>query len=314
MSITAASVPSHYWANCLLLTVSLVLMWSASLHASGSPGGEEDAAFSPGPNALHSSRYLATRGARDSLQITANFRSFDNHLLRLNFSLSDDALRDSQREYGLVKADLDTVMEQCQRKAGCNDQEFERRVLAYYHGRGLRLGYDEQQRKRLLVDVPAAVRRNRERIKPLAKALQRIAAEQHRDRQWLMEAAIALVQSGLDYKQPATWDQGRKIIGFLPPPQALERGFGDCDTKSALLAAILQNLSDAPLIGVHVPQHYLIGIAGTPRAGQASIQHGGRTYVLIEAAGPARRPPGEVSDVTESALAKGVGIRIDPII
>ncbi|HEY1075653.1 MAG TPA: hypothetical protein VGE51_03110 [Fontimonas sp.] len=314
MSIVAASVPSH-WMSCWLpLLLAALMIWSAPLGASGSPGADEDAAFSPGPHALHSSRYLATRGARDSLQITAHFRSFDNHLQRLAFNLPDEALRDSQREYGLVKAELDSVMSQCQRKAGCNDQEFERRVLAYYHGRGLRLGFDEQQRKRLLVDVPTAVSRNRLRIKPLAQALQRLAAEQQRDQQWALEAAIALVQSGLDYKQPGTWDQGRKIIGFLPPPQALERGFGDCDTKSALLAAILQNLSDAPLIGVHVPQHYLIGIAATPRAGQVALQHGGRSYVLIEAAGPARRPPGEVSDVTIEALAKGVGIRIDPII
>lgn len=310
MSITAAS----FFRSSLtggLLAVSMLIS-GAPLQALGSPSVEEDAAYSPGLTALHSSRYLATRGARDSLQITANFLSFDNDPLELRFTLPGHALRESQREYGLVKTDLNAVVERCN-STRCSDAEFQRRVLAYYRERGMRLGVDEQNRQRVLVDVPTAVRRNRDRIAPLAQALRRMAAEQHRDPQWLLEAAVALVQSGLDYRQPATWDQGRKIVGFYPPPQALERGFGDCDTKSALLAAILQNLSDTPLIGVHVPQHYLLGIAGTPRAGQATIQHGGRTYVLIEAAGPARRPPGEVSEITEIALAKGVGIRIDPI-
>ncbi|MDP9140894.1 MAG: hypothetical protein M3O62_08905 [Pseudomonadota bacterium] len=314
MSTHTASARSRCTAIPHLLFAALMLTLSAPLHASGSPRGDEDGAFSLGPNALHSTRYIAQRGIRDSLQITANFLGADNSPLQLSFTLPRRALRDSQREHGIVKAELDAVIARCQRETGCSQREFERRILAYYRDHGLRPGYDEQQRQRLLVDVPTAVRRNRERIRPLTQALQRLAAEQQRDPQWMLETAVALVQSGLDYKQPSTWDRGRKIVGFYPPPQALERGYGDCDTKSALLAAILQNLGDTPLIGVHVPQHYLLGIAGTPRAGQASIQHGGRSYLLIEAAGPARRPPGEVSEVTESALAKGVDIRIDPII
>ncbi len=314
MSNNAASVPSRRPVIPHLLFAALMLTLSTSLHASGSPRADEDAAFSPAANALHGTRYLAHRGSRNILQITANFLSFDNDPLRLSFALPRNAVRDSTREYGVVKAELDAVMAQCRREAGCSDKEFARRILGYYRDRGLRLGYDEQQRQSLRVDVPAAVRRNRERIRPLAQALQRLAAEQQRDQQWLQEAAIALVQSGLDYQQPDTWNQGRKIIGFYPPPLALERGFGDCDTKSALLAAILQNLGDAPLIGIHVPKHYLLGIAGTPRDGQAAIRYGNRSYLLIEAAGPARRPPGEVSEMTASAVAKGVDIRIDPII
>ncbi len=314
MSNYTASSRSRRTAIPHLLFAALLLASSTSLHASGSPRADEDGAFSPGPNGLSSTRYVAERGLRDSLQITANFLGFDNNPLSLSFALSRNALRESQREHGIVKAELDAVIAQCQRGTGCSQREFERRILTYYREHGLRPGYDEQQRQRLLVDVPTAVRRNRERVRPLAQALQRLAAQQQRDSRWMLETAVALVQGGLDYKQPSTWDRGRKIAGFYPPPQALARGYGDCDTKSALLAAILQNLSDTPLIGVHVPQHYLLGIAGTPRAGQASIQHGGRRYLLIEAAGPARRPPGEVSEVTENALAKGFDIRVDPII
>src|SRR3546814_6517494 len=85
--------------------------------------------------------------------------------------------------------------------------------------------------------------------------------------QWTMDAAVALVQTGLVYRKPSLRENGRQILGFYPPPRALESGYGDCDTKAALLAAILQNLTDAPIIGVHVPKHYLLGI------GERSEEH-----------------------------------------
>lgn len=313
MSNHAASLPANRRAISHVLLAMLMLALGSAAQASGSPRADEDAAFSPASSASRGTHYFARRGMRNRLEITADFLHFDNRLLRLNFSLPHDAVHDSMREYGAVTADVDAVIETCRREAGCDDREFARRILRYYHDRGLRLVSDEQQRQRLRVDVPAAVSRNRERIRPLAEALQRLAVEQRRGPQWAQEAAIALVQGGLGYQQPGTWDQGRKIVGFYPPPQALERGVGDCDTKSALLAAILQNLSDAPMIGIHIPQHYLLGIAGTPRAGQATIRYGNRDYLLIEAAGPARRPPGEVAAETGVALARGIGIRIDPL-
>ncbi|HSW14813.1 MAG TPA: hypothetical protein VLI06_18355, partial [Solimonas sp.] len=141
----------------------------------------------------------------------------------------------------------------------------------------------------------------------------RLAAEQGRDTGWMVQAAIALVQGGLVYRQPATWEGGRKILGFYPPPLALERGYGDCDTKAALLAAILQNLTDTPIVGIHVPKHYLLGIAGKPREGQASISWRGRQFILVEASGPAMRRPGEVAEATQLALARKQGVRIDPM-
>ena len=156
-----------------------------------------------------------------------------------------------------------------------------------------------------------------------------LAASHSSLRRWmlpgLLVAALALLplapsraseeeQDGLVYRKPATWDGGRKILGFYPPLRALERGYGDCDTKAALLAAILQNLTSQPMVGVHVPKHYLLGIAGTPRQSQSYILHDGRPYVLVEAAGPARRAPGEVAPTTHAALQKNVGVRVDPMI
>src|SRR3546814_11562551 len=84
-------------------------------------------------------------------------------------------------------------------------------------------------------------------------------------------------------------------------------------TKAALLAAILQNLADAPIIGVHVPKHYLLGIAATPQPGQATLRYRGTRYVLVEAAGPGKRPPGDIATSTQTALNDMSGVRIDQI-
>src|SRR3546814_19094418 len=85
-------------------------------------------------------------------------------------------------------------------------------------------------------------------------------------------------------------------------------------TKAALLAAILQNLTDAPIIGVHVPKHYLLGIAATPQPGQATLRYPGTRYVLVEEAGPGKRPPADLATRTQPPLNEMNGVLIDPMI
>jgi len=121
------------------------------------------------------------------------------------------------------------------------------------------------------------------------------------------------VQSALPYQRPPDEDGGRDILGFFPPPRALQEGFGDCDTKSALLASILTNFPGTRMIGVHVPGHYLVGIARMPRPGDAFIEYGGEPFVLIEPSGPARLPPGQIGPSTQAALATMSEVRIDPL-
>ncbi len=290
-------------------------------HAQASEGWkrEEDASLTPVATTFTERRELpqtgteAVRMADGHYRVTTRFRSFDGDPLSLAFTLSRDSTHQSVREYGVSTDELDALMARCRAQKGCTQQAFDRFTTHYYQSQGMRLSYSPGEAPRLHVDIAKAVQRNRDRVKPLAAALRGLAAEQGQDRQWLIDAAIALVQSGMVYRQPETWDEGRKILGFYPPPRALQRGYGDCDTKAALLASLLQNLTDARLIGVHVPKHYLLGIAGTPAAGQRALEYRGQTFVLVEAAGPARRPPGDVAPATQTALARMEGVRIDPM-
>jgi len=66
------------------------------------------------------------------------------------------------------------------------------------------------------------------------------------------------------------------------------------------------------MIGINVPDHYLMGVARVPQRGEAFLQYGGEPYVLLEAAGPAWLPPGSISDYSRDVLGTMQDVRIDP--
>lgn len=271
---------------------------------------DDDAGLATYPGATRNSYSTSNAGPL----ITTSFRSFSGQTLRVGFALDPDAGRASWREFGIDLGELDAVRQRCTDSGRCNQAELDRLSFDYYYRHGLRTREVPGRAMRLYVDVPQMARRNRDRVQPLTAALQRLAAEHDGDERWIVEAAIALVQTGIEYRRPALWDEGRKVAGFYPPARALEKGYGDCDTKAALLASILLNLETPRMIGVHVPRHYLLGIAGTPQPGQAFLRHDGETYVLVETAGPGLRALGDIADTTQAALQRREGLRIDPII
>jgi hypothetical protein len=167
--------------------------------------------------------------------------------------------------------------------------------------------------RHLYVDVPAVVERNRPRLRTLAGEFDQLTSGKHYAQDDALGAMITFVQSALPYQKPPEQEGERDILGFYPPLRALEAGFGDCDTKSALLASILTNFPGIKMIGVHVPRHYLVGIARVPRAGDAFIEYRGEPFVLIEASGPGRLPPGTIGQTTQAALETMNEVRIDPL-
>lgn len=297
---------------CGLFAVLVVLPAQAST-LEPEPGNEDGSLSTELSRPRDPATRYDTAPSRDGLDITASFRDFNSESLSVRFALDADAGRASLDEFGVSGAELDTLMQQCMASKDCDQREFDRWTTRYYREHGLSMKAQPGVGTKLYVDVPKVVQRNRARVKPVAAALRRLADEQGRDRDWTLDAAVAMVQTGLVYRQPRSHEFGRRILGFYPPPLALERGYGDCDTKSALLAAILQNLTDTPIIGVHVPKHYLLGIARAPRAGEAAIEYRGKSFVLIEASGPGQRRPGQVAKLTQTALQMQQGIRVDPM-
>jgi hypothetical protein len=75
------------------------------------------------------------------------------------------------------------------------------------------------------------------------------------------------------------------------PTQVLVKCKGDCDSKSVGLSSMLRRFGRRILF-VLVPRHALIGVEMTPGPGEKYVRLGNRYFVLCDAAGPARIPPG----------------------
>ena len=252
--------------------------------------------------------YQRTTGPEGDVTVSASFVNFNRDPLSLVFTLPQRAVREATAEFGWSRAETQEMARTC----GCAQEEYDRRVEDYYRSRAVSWRATAGGR-RVYVNVPAVVERNRPRLRALAAEFDRLATARGYGPDETLGAMLTFVQSALLYQRPPDAEGERDILGFFTPPRALQEGFGDCDTKSALLASILTNFPGTRMIGVHVPRHYLVGIARMPRPGDAFIEYAGEPFVLIEPSGPARLPPGQVGQTTQAALATMSEIRIDPL-
>lgn len=249
----------------------------------------------------------------DGYRVTTRFTSHDGQPLRIDYALDRATASASMRDYGFSQDEVNALEAQCRETGTCTAETLDLLMRGYYREHGLRVQQGPSRRMKLSVDIPHVVRRNRAAVQPMVVALRELGREQGFDLDRRLATATALVQGGFDYRLPQEMENGRRTLGFYTPPRTMEKGYGDCDTKSALLAAVLAGLGEERVIGVHLPGHYLLGVAREPRNGEASVEFGGRHYLLLEAAGPAARRPGDVAKATRAALASGQPIRIDPI-
>ncbi|WP_341921508.1 hypothetical protein [Hydrocarboniphaga effusa] len=303
-------------SSAVLRAVLLCLAWFAQPVAGNEQGAEVDedrSAVAASADTTAQNRYWGQPTTDGRYRVSTRFRNFDGQTVALGFDLATAESRRSLSEFGVDDRELDALMRLCRQAMACDQATYDGYTTRYYREHALRLTADPGRASRLSVDVPAVVLRNRSRVRPLTDALRRAAAERGQNGDWMIKTAMTLVQTALPYKKPVAQLEGRSLLGFYPPAFALERGYGDCDTKSALLAAMLLDLGESRVVGLHVPGHYLLGLDRRPEADEAFITHQGRPFVLVEAAGPAMRGLGDVSMRTRGALARNDGLRVDPM-
>lgn len=290
----------------------LCLSWFAQ-PAMGTEIDDDQNPIAASTDARAQNRYSGQQTADGRYRVSTRFRNFDGQTVSLGFDLATAESRRSLSEFGVDDRELDALMQRCRQAMSCDQAAYDGYTTRYYRDHALRLTADPGRASRLSVDVPAVVLRNRSRVRPLTDALRQAASEQGQNSDWMIKTAMTLVQTALPYRKPAARLDGRMLLGFYPPALALERGYGDCDTKSALLAAMLLDLGERRVVGLHVPGHYLLGVDRQPLGAEAFITHQGRPFVLVEAAGPAMRALGDVSTRTLTALARNDGLRVDPM-
>ena len=192
--------------------------------------------------------------------------------------------------------------------AAAIERTYDRKLREYLAARG----FDLESGNLTRIDMPGIVRRNGPLVKPLAETFDRIALDRNYGSTDIIGAVLSFAQTAVRFREPDAVYEGRNTGGILPPITAIVRGFGDCDTKTALTSSILSNWPQVRMIGVSVPGHYLMGVLQIPGKRDLFVEYEGLKYVLLEPSGPAWLPPGRVADETVAQLKAGDGFSLHP--
>lgn len=279
----------------------------------------------PGPKTYQRIRKTATRRSA-----AYGFRNFNRDRIEFSYSTAEKDFQPYNRSFGYRKSDIAALrarrdarkqeaytratqagwpQRQYENELARLDREYDSELKAHLAGHGFRL----EKGNTVSVDMPALVRRNVAHVKPIALQFDAFARARRYRADELIGAVLSFVQTAMRYKLPDPVYQGKSTGGLLLPLTAVLLGWGDCDTKSGLMASILSNWGHMRLVGVGVPGHYLVGVLRIPEKGDVYVQYGGLQYVLVEPAGPAWLPPGRVAESTLALMrGGGEGYRIEP--
>lgn len=255
--------------------------------------------------------------------------NFNDDPVRVKFSINLKALNDYKQDFGYAQSELDALLTWQKNalykayedavKRRLNQAELDSMsaaVKAEYKSRFrsfiISRGFSFKGENLVVADVPAIAKRSIGHLRPVAQQIARNAEKQDYDAGETIAAATSLVQTAVRYETVPLTINGKNTGGVYPPLETISKGRGDCDTKAALLASILLNWSKISLVGIAVPNHYLMGVLRNPAKGEAFVEYKGLRYVLIEPAGPAWLPLGSVAPTTRAFLETGQSYSIEP--
>lgn len=273
--------------------------------------------------------YQRIQKAGGTRAATYGFQNFNKDKLVVSYQLADKDFRPYNEAFGYRKeglAEIKAWRENARQSAfklavkqgksqaqldnaiAALDKEYDARVKEYLGSHGFRM----MKGNVVTVDMPLLVKKNSALIKPLSLAFEKIAASRKYRSPDIIGAVLSFAQTALYYKQPDPVYKDKHTGGVLPPITAVLLGWGDCDTKTGLIASILSNWGQMKMVGVGVPGHYLMGVLLIPEKGDLFLEYQGLHYVLVEPAGPAWLPPGQVGEETMHFLNGREGYKIEP--
>ena len=257
------------------------------------------------------------------------FVNFNQDRLSISYRITEKDLKSYEQAYGydpqvakelrrrrdaaLVRSYRSAVasrksQSQLDASSAAIETEYDRKLREYLAARGFNLESGAVTR----IDMPAIVRRNGPLLKPLAEVFDRIAIQHGYGSMDIAGAVLSFAQTALQHREPDAAYDGKNTGGILPPITAIVRGWGDCDTKTALVSSILSNWPQTRMIGISVPGHYLMAVLQIPGKRDLFVEYQGLKYVLLEPSGPAWLPPGRVADETLAQINAGDGVSLHP--
>ena len=256
------------------------------------------------------------------------FTNFRKHVFSINYQLAKEEYARLIARYGYRAEELDKLkaihnidrtkawreninrgQSAANRAVKAADDDYEAKMRGLLYKRHLAL---KASTKTIEPDIPHTVQDNKETMKPIAVAIGKEAAKLKYNYEDIIGTVLSFVQTAIIYKQPPMIENDIHIVGFFPPFRALLTGWGDCDTKSAVAGSILGNWPSIKMVGISIPNHYIMAVRAVPRKGDIFIRYNGLEYVLLEPAGPAWLPPGTVAENTKMLIARQDNYKIEP--
>lgn len=325
---------AHAWLLCAaaashLAAALLSVEWERRLVVAPTDGMALYAQASGDEEGGGGKTFQRIRKTPDSYFAEFGFQNFNRDLLSVQLTMPRRAFEAYDAQFGYSKADLGEIEAWHERarqgayqyalKNGKGQAaidaalanlklERDKKIAEYMASKGFRV----RPGNVVEVDMPGLVKKNASALKPVAMAFEKIATGRRYDSESLIGSAASMVQTALRYQIPPTSEGAKRTGGLLPPLKAFLNGWGDCDSKTGLLASILANWPNMRMVGIAVPGHYLMGVLRIPGKGDIFVEHQGLQYVLIEPAGPAWLPPGTVGQDSLIMLQASQGYRIEP--
>jgi hypothetical protein len=176
----------------------------------------------------------------------------------------------------------------------------------YFATRGFILDVDLKQKTYSLeLDYAALATRDKLRLADLVRSFRELAGQLGNDRDRLLAALTAFCQE-IPYRIPPDEQNGLTIDGVIVPTQVAVENWGDCDSKSVLFATLWTSLSGERTLLILVPGHMFVAVPGRPRySTEVGIEYEGRSYLCLEAVGPAKQRPGSIAPDSASHIMAG---------
>jgi len=265
-----------------------------------------------------SKTYQRIRKIPSGYDIELGFVTFNNDPVSIWFNIDQKQVDQAYSHFGYSRAQLKILKSRyLEEKAAAyssadrraTKSRYDRKIKDYLSSRGFKLLPGNW----VAVDIPKMVRRNARNLYPITRQFDAMARLKGYDSQAAMAAATVMVQTAIDYKIPPTRIGKLSTGGVSPPLITVTQGWGDCDSKTALLASALKNYSHIRMVGVGIPGHYLMAVQGVPYQGDAFVNFDGLPYVLLDPTGPGRFPPGSVTQETKELIRNSGNLKIEPL-
>jgi hypothetical protein len=144
-----------------------------------------------------------------------------------------------------------------------------------------------QEGNKFTVDYNWVTRQNKQALTKVAKRIRSTARRNgYRSKRDLIGAFASFVQF-MPYRVPDDFkinNLGEKILtaGAMMPLETLANGWGDCDSKSLLFAALVQNIGLVDVSFIVMEEHLFAAVQLRPEQNDRSIRYKNKDWVLIE--------------------------------